>query len=384
MHSPIARLLTVLSVLIAAICSPPAIADESISAKYAAHGIAMELKYKTSLKPDPSSEESLRDASIIVTKAGKILRRERILPDQAYRIVQIEGPQVQKSPKDVLDVIFHVISNRGLEDIIDITVKPRTGVTVVKHDKHLWQAWSGRSNSWSKVTCTTSDHQVRATLSYAGTPGKCERGGPTLCIERHGKKQVFTIPCPRSSDIRLFTMSALVVGNLSGNEHDVYVGISDLQTLSLVYVYDPTTQLYTEHRCTWDSYANLSNLNRDSRLELVGYDGKFVEPFLNSAVSCEGPLLIKRLVDGKFVDVTNEFPQAINKQVDDLLHECKRSPGATCDMDLAAVVADMKRLNKEDRAIDLIKSSYPSQVGADFFTKVQDQLNKSKYPVLTN
>lgn len=131
---------------------------------------------------------------------------------------------------------------------------------------------------------------------------------------------------------------------------------------------------YTDSILWGNSYYEIKDLNGDNKFEIAGVNDMFAYAFTNYAQS-QMNILIYGYQNKKFVNVTRNFPELVNKQIDDMKAELKpyQDNGFKCpelneetfNTDagavkaiLAVIVADYNTLGEIKKGYDFVDANY--------------------------
>jgi hypothetical protein len=247
-----------------------------------------------------------------------------------------------------------------------------------------------------------SEGTVAAKLTYqqeANSIGPREFAGLTLQISRAGQvfydRPVSSQACLSACQLETFRTAPLAVKDLEENaQPDVILhlntGGAHCCTVVQVLAFDPGTGTYgLVERDFGDPGARLTDVAGDGSLEFESADDRFAYLF-TSYVYSGLPLQIWRFHEGRFVDATRSFPQALTadaaRQFKYFLATRKRGHGLGL---LAAWAADEEllgrgalvtsTLRREQRAHRLRSAEAPSQGGGVYVRKLERFLAKSGY-----
>jgi hypothetical protein len=142
---------------------------------------------------------------------------------------------------------------------------------------------------------------------------------------------------------------------------------------------------YTPTDVDWrDEGYVLEDGNGDGRQELVGHDPRFAGFFTAFAASAP-PLLVLAVQQGKFVDVTRQFPKQLSADAASLrkdLRRVQKRRGYDVRGLLAAYVADLYNLGQGAKARTEIASQRKAhRITAKFGRHLLRQLKAWGYPV---
>lgn len=243
---------------------------------------------------------------------------------------------------------------------------------------------------------------VAAKLTYqqeANSIGPPEFAGLTLQISRAGQvfydQPVSSHACLSACQLETFRTAPLAVKDLEGNgQSDVILhlntGGAHCCTVVQVFPFDPGTGTYRlVERDFGDPGAKLTDVAGDGSLEFESADDRFAYLFTSYAYSGM-PLQIWRFHEGRFIDATRSFPQALTKdaarQFKYFLANRKQGHGLGI---LAAWAADeellgrgdlvTRTLGREQRAHRLRSAEAPRQGGSVYVGKLERFLAKSGY-----
>lgn len=249
---------------------------------------------------------------------------------------------------------------------------------------------------------TAAERAVTATLTYPPPDtaiGPIAEPGLHLQIERSGQSfysgPVSSPGCPQACGLETAAGGPLQVKDLEGNGQpeaivSLNTGGAHCCTIVQVFSFDPGVQAYRPlERDFGDPGALLTDLNGDGHLEFESADDRFAYAFTSYAYSGL-PLQVWRFQDGRFVDVTRDFPKELSvdaaRQFKGFLATRRHGMGLGL---IAAWAGDeyllghralvARTLSREARAGHLRSGDHMSPGGSAFVVKLKRFLVRNGY-----
>lgn len=178
----------------------------------------------------------------------------------------------------------------------------------------------------------------------------------------------------------------LKVQDLDGDKEpevrlDYYTGGAHCCTYSVIYRFNPQRGNYYYIRHAWgNSGYRLQDLDKDTLPEFRSQDDAFSYAFASYAASGR-PVQIWQYRKGKMIDVTRRYPKLIYADAYDywkLYLQAKKQGYETKGM-LAAYLADKYLLDQEKDGWQRVKQVYQEADRQQFFTNLQQFLQKNGY-----
>ncbi|HMS34815.1 MAG TPA: hypothetical protein PKC91_12095 [Ignavibacteria bacterium] len=217
---------------------------------------------------------------------------------------------------------------------------------------------------FENINVKFGDHTFKTTYDT----GKYET---TLRILKNDKTVFKNVYEERIADIKEYDL------NNDGNREiliEMYSGGAHCCTSLYLGRFIKDKFIFTDTVFWGNSYYSVEDLDKDGKLEISGSSDMFAYAFTNYAET-KFPLMIYRYNGSKFVNVTSDYKQMINNQLEEFRHELRESydTGFKCmeiDEDtfnteagsvkilLAVIVADYYLLGEVNKGYELVDSVY--------------------------
>jgi hypothetical protein len=162
---------------------------------------------------------------------------------------------------------------------------------------------------------------------------------------------------------------------------DLFTGGTHCCTYSLIYRYDADQGRYVTTKHSWgNSFYQLADLNNDGVLEFQSRDDRFTNRFTSYAASAN-PLQIWRYEQGKLVDRTKDYPQAVEGSATMTLLAMQRVSSERQEAKgvVASYLADKHSQGRAEEGWQLVEKLYLGADKVQFFEQLQRVLQETGY-----
>ena len=162
---------------------------------------------------------------------------------------------------------------------------------------------------------------------------------------------------------------------------ELYTGGAHCCIYSLIYRYNAAQNKYSKINHQWGNhYYKLQDLDRNGLQEFVTIDDRFAYAFASYAGSAY-PIQIWQYRQGKMINVTKKYRQEIAKNAQELWqrYQKEKTEFGAGKAPLAAYLAAKYLLGEGQDGWQKVRQAYQSSDRAEFFTNLQDFLQKTGY-----